>query len=553
MARTLLSVLYAVLICSASLFCAADDAADIATTGVPPIPVSCPGARERSDRCDRVRQHECMHDYPEIQNLIAKDLAATAGTLQHEDQVAGRKFEAKALGPLRIHVSTFDLYQLDQYCLEAGDVVPDFGGNMLTCTSKDVLTPLKRSKLVTEILPVAIERLSTRLKVERMTSNLIVNNRACSHFTKPPFHSTSGVPDADFVLYLAAGPMSTGSVIAWAGSCQLNSAGRSIVGRMGFNPQWLDGDADRESLIDTVVHEMLHALGFSPTFYKDFVETTYRRGKQVSVLRNMPTVTSFAAMRFKCPSMDGVELEDELTSGIGSHLERRLFDQDIMSGAGGGSISNIVLAVLGDLNVGYYPDYSHADKVGFGEYGGCSFMHEKCDTDSGGKNTFFCFDRNHVGCTFDRKAIGKCRVTRFDSPLPEYFQYFDDPYLGGRLNFMDRCPVIESYENRVCDDASYEARWNEVLYGYTFARDSRCVATSPEFLKTGYSGQSMGFRCLRVRCPGGTRAQVSTASSDWVDCPLDGSAGRVTIPGYNGYVDCPAAAELCDAGTYYAE
>jgi leishmanolysin len=516
------------------------------------VPLETPESHLPVGEEESLKQHECIHDYPEIQNLVAQSLAATAGTLQHEDLVQGRQFQAKAPAPLRVVVSSLDLTTSGQYCASAGSTAPDFGGSRLTCTADDVLTAAKRSMLLDDIVPEAIRRLSARLKVVPMTSNLMVSSGACSGFTKPASHSSSGVPNADFVLYLASGPMSSGGVIAWAGACQMNSAGRSIVGRASFNPRWLKPGQNMESFYDTLVHELLHALGFSPTFFGKFASKVYRRGKTVTVLKNMPTLLSFARQRFNCPTLDGVEVEDEFTSGTGSHLERRLFYQDVMTGAGGESVSDVVLAVLGDLGVGYYPNYATADPVEFGKNAGCSFITEKCNTVAGGKNKQFCFTPNAVGCTHNRKAIGKCGVASTSTALPSYFQYFADTRTGGSWNFLDKCPLMQPYSNRICVDTAYAPTASETSYGFTYGANSRCVATSTNFIKAGYSGTSQAFRCLRIRCPRGSRVQVSTATSGWINCPTTGAAGRITVPGYSGYVDCPAARDICDSGTYYS-
>ncbi|CCW71254.1 unnamed protein product [Phytomonas sp. Hart1] len=77
-----------------------------------------------------------------------------------------------------------------------------------------------------------------RLLVQPLRHNIRVDQltgKICSEFTVPESHHTTGVPDTDFVLYVAAGSTELG-VNAWAVKCQLDASGRPIVGvaNIGF-------------------------------------------------------------------------------------------------------------------------------------------------------------------------------------------------------------------------------------------------------------------------------------------------------------------------------
>jgi hypothetical protein len=373
--------------------------------------------------------HECIHDAPHVQSLLSKDLARSAMLMANHPSTAQHQFRAaQASTPesIRIFVSTQDLETPSQYCSNAGQSRPDFTGMYLTCTANEVLTAAKKDLLLNQLLPTALARLTSRIKVNRYTSNLVVSRQACSYFTIPDSHSTTGVPDADFVLYVASGPISGTATLAWAGSCQSDSTtGRPIVGRVNIDPEHLDfsSAAGYEQQIDTVVHEMMHALGFSSAMFAipSRYGTTTRRGKPVKQLVTNGIVAE--ARDFTgCASLDGVELEDEGTGGsVGSHLERRLYKDELMTAAGGTQLSRLSLKMLEDLAVGYTVDLSTAEQMTWGRLTGCGFHTEPCNTTLGGRDTYFCFDETAGAtfCTRSRDGIGPCPMTTGTTPSGE--------------------------------------------------------------------------------------------------------------------------------------
>jgi hypothetical protein len=104
----------------------------------------------------------------------------------------GRHFVARAPESIRFVISTQDLELSSQYCTAVGDTRPDFQGATLTCAASDVLTAAKKDLLLNQVLPVALERLAARIKVARLTSNLMVGSRGCSGFTVPAAHKSTG-------------------------------------------------------------------------------------------------------------------------------------------------------------------------------------------------------------------------------------------------------------------------------------------------------------------------------------------------------------------------
>jgi leishmanolysin len=495
------------------------------------------------------REHVCIHDSEAVQRLIAHDHARSAHVQQGESaHREGRHFVAQAPESIRFVISTQDLELSSQYCTAAGDTRPDFQGATLTCAASDVLTTAKKDLLLNQVLPVALERLAARIKVTRLTSNLMVGSFGCSGFTVPAAHKSTGVPNADFVLYVAAGPISGSSTLAWAGSCQSDSNGRPIVGRANFDPQFLTytSAADLEQQIDTATHELTHALGFSSgSFGGNRSTTTTKRGKTVKQLV-MPGVVAAARTFTGCSTLDGVELEDEGSAGsAGSHLERRLYKDDIMTAAGGSQISALTLQVLQDLNVGYTVDLNTAETMSWGNNTGCGFHTERCDTVAGGRGTYFCFDETSSAnyCTHDLTATGYCAVGTASADFPTYFQYYPgQPTKGSSSTFMDGCPHVAAYSNRVCTE-DRAATATEYRVGHTFAPDARCFYGYNVVRRNSGFGGSDGPLCLEARCSL-SKVDFKINGSAYVSCSSD-NVNVTSPPTYTGTIACPVAADMC--------
>ncbi|KAH9383116.1 hypothetical protein HPB48_023851 [Haemaphysalis longicornis] len=84
-----------------------------------------------------------------------------------------------------------------------------------------------------------------------------------------------GIPDADFVFYVSA--MQTdrcykGQTVAYAAHCQQEaSTDRPIAGHANLCPDSISTKPqDTDTLLSTVKHEILHALGFSVSLYAYF-------------------------------------------------------------------------------------------------------------------------------------------------------------------------------------------------------------------------------------------------------------------------------------------
>jgi len=492
--------------------------------------------------------HTCIHDTPAIQEEIRSSM---------RKQIAPQKYHPKfhplqARASLRIVTSTLDLDDTTKFCTAAGQTRPDFAGGTLTCTADDVFTAEKKNILLTNVIPAALARLTATLQVSRVAGNLIVPAGACPRHTIPASHTTTGVPNADFVLYVSAGP-TTGNTLAWAGGCVDDANGRTVVGRANFGPSHISWSAStptsNQDQVDTAVHELIHALGFSATNFQRMRATRQItiRGKTTTILTTTNVVAKYREY-FGCTTLEGPEIEDEGGTGsAGSHWDRRVLKDELMAASGGNLLSEMTMAFMEDTGH-YTANYAGKDSMTFARGAGCGFVTERCNTPAGGSGTYWCFEQNNAitSCTKGWNAIGFCAVETLETAAPAHFQYFSNPLKSGP-QFLDGCPYISAFQNRICTDSSIVASDSDLVLGNNFSAHSRCWDVN-EVIADGFVARNSGNnRCFESQCVAG-RPMFRINGSSWVNCPTDGAVVTLTEIDWRGTVTCPVAAEFCAAG-----
>ncbi|KAF5404300.1 hypothetical protein PHET_01363 [Paragonimus heterotremus] len=422
-----------------------------------------------------------------------------------------------------------------------------------------------------------------------------------------------GLSDTDFVLYIASLPTNrceTSKVLGYAAHCQTAShTDRPIAGYINFCPNVLRHDSsDRVRSLFVAKHELLHALGFSSSLfamYRDennqpltprdpntqlpslgrsqissnsvyqwsnrVVRTVQRRW--LSAYGNLtklahivvtPTVLRVARAFFDCPTLDGVELEDQDEAGVFlTHWEKRL------------------LEVIRSC---------------FCQNPTCKLAHTHSSIDP------FCqqiqpppneADRNgvQVSCTPDGVSYGFCNLVTHSKPLPPEFVYFVRPIIpsftstsvelgggdmtdrqalddvGGKIALANYCPYYQEIEwerrhdepaiNTHCHaiDNFKEPKLNFKLERFT--HDAICVQHGPEWrLSNGQQTYALpveGAGCYTFRCSlveGGLVIELAGGMA--IPCVVPGSPVRVkaciTSQGLtiDGQLICPDCRLLCD-------
>ncbi|XP_032455411.1 leishmanolysin-like peptidase isoform X4 [Nasonia vitripennis] len=322
-----------------------------------------------------------------------------------------------------------------------------------------------------------------------------------------------GINGADFVFYVSA--MSTerckkGLTVAYAAHCQQEAAlDRPIAGHANLCPESISTKPQElETLLSTVKHEILHALGFSVSLYafyrddrgeprtkrtetgKPFLNTTLqthqwsentirtviRHSWQVhggSVRRAMqmivtPRVRAEVRAHFDCRDLEGAELEDQGEDGTAlTHWEKRVFENEAMTGTHTQNpvYSRITLALMEDTGW-YSANYSMAQELGWGRKLGCDFAMKSCKEWIVAKSSKFSGRSIHpfcnkvkrdplqTECTDDRSSVALCNLVEYPQPLPKQYQNFDwipnvprgrEEYYGGSVSLADYCPYNQEF------------------------------------------------------------------------------------------------------------
>ncbi len=461
------------------------------------------------------------------------------------------------------------------HCESIGQTVTNFEGTTQACRSVDVLTPSKKTYLLNTVLAQAQAWFQNTLQVNPVMGNLVISGSSQGStcgvspgIVVPAAHTTTGIPNTDLVIYVSAAPARdpNSNVLAWAVACRTDGNGRPVAAQINFIPSVLTNADTQNSIqtdldIVTAKHEATHALGFSAPFFSSRgylgLDDAFHAGGTLTISErshmvskiNSPRVLAEARAHFNCPTLNGLEIEDQGGSGTaGSHWEKRILVPEAMVGeisTARAYFSRMTLAFFEDTG-NYRANYSQADPITWGKGKGCNFALSSCNDAAVRDLGEWCWTQNSQTqlCTQDLTAIGQCFLAQYSSALPSYEQYFANPNLGGAIDLADYCPHVVGYSNRVCIDPATTDSQN--VFGATYGSSSRCFDSN--LIQNGFVADSQGARCLKYSCSG-TGSLLLNIQGTTVSCPSDGSAGAANLSpiqsGYQGYINCPAASTLC--------
>ncbi|KJH47329.1 Leishmanolysin [Dictyocaulus viviparus] len=340
-----------------------------------------------------------------------------------------------------------------------------------------------------------------------------------------------GVKDADFVLYvtaIATKRCDSADTLAYAAHCQQEALlDRPVAGHVNLCPSALSTHRhDREILLSTVKHEILHALGFSVGLYAFFRDENgkprtkrNRYGKPISLNKELgyydwdrstittilrddwwtgegkvihpvhmvvtPRVLEEARRHFACDSLEGAELENQGGDGTAlTHWEKRVFENEAMTGTHTQNpvYSRMTLALLEDSGW-YKSNYEKAEELHWGRKLGCDFVKKSCGewiktkTDNEELPTPFCNEIKHDGrkslavtrCTSQRDSLALCNLVPYKKELPLQFRNFaviDGVSQEGAKHYGGSVELA--------DFCPYSQEFEWKLPNTSIRRDSRC-------------------------------------------------------------------------------
>ncbi|CAI8606411.1 unnamed protein product [Vicia faba] len=549
------------------------------------------------ERVDKIASHSCIHDQIlEQRKRPGYKVYSVTPQVYEPSQLKSLQHRGRALlgvlstsskpqkdekQPIRIYLN-YDAvgHSPDRDCQKVGDIVklgeppinavhglpscnplsnpPIMGDCWYNCTSEDISGQDKKHRL-RKALGQTADWFRRALAVEPVKGNLRLSGySACGQdggVQLPRGYVEEGVSDADLVLLVTTRP-TTGNTLAWAVACERDQWGRAIAGHVNVAPRHLTAEA--ETLLSaTLIHEVMHVLGFDPHAFTHFRDERRRRRNKVTeqvmdekigriVTRVvLPRVVMHSRHHYAAFSgnFTGLELEDGGGRGTsGSHWEKRLLMNEIMTGSVDtrSVVSKMTLALLEDSGW-YKANYSMADRLDWGRNQGTEFVTSPCNL---WKGAYHCNSTQFSGCTYNREAEGYCPILTYSGDLPQWAQYFPQANKGGQSSLADYCTYFVAYSDGSCTDTN-SARAPDRMLGEVRGSNSRCMASS--LVRTGFVRGSMtqGNGCYQHRCINNT-LEVAVDGM-WRACPQAG--GSIQFDGFNGALICPAYYELCNTDT----
>jgi hypothetical protein len=316
---------------------------------------------------------------------------------------------------------------------------------------------------------------------------------------------------------------------------KFKSFNESITRILGFSVMeshvqlWSDEDGDPYDLSEILKTEEFHGINYN------FLCT--------------PRVKKEARNLFDCDDIPGAPLENQASGSYGLSLwDRRYFGNEYMTASNPRtpSYSRVSFAVLEDT--GWYKiDYSYADPFYWGKDEGCDFFDDKCIDNEKASFPVFCTenpgaDGQNAMCSHDHLSQGYCHKVQYSTELPERYQYFDDPTVGGGSNYTDFCPIVNTYANGDCRDAANNVSY-ESQVGEYFSVTSRCFDAT-------INNESNAV-CLQVlSCEGTSKVrfkfgQTSGTFAEITNKEFQCSEGETVKVAEDFVINCPKANLIC--------
>jgi len=239
-------------------------------------------------------------------------------------------------------------------------------------------------------------------------------------------------------------------------------SGRPLIGLLNItvDTHYFTLRRVEEYFSEVILHELTHSLGFLYTMFPYFpngTNGTYTtekiRGVERTVIKT-PKVLEVARKYFNCPTITGIELEDQ--GGMGSalsHWEQRILLGDYMGAVIYQEemvISEITLALLEDS--GWYKiNYYTGGLMRFGKNKGCEFIQNNCldpNYNTQFENEFFDYnERYSPSCSAGRQSRTYSIMNIYNYIMDNNYWYnfiydnIGNIYYSGSMYTTDYCPT----------------------------------------------------------------------------------------------------------------
>ena len=354
-----------------------------------------------------------------------------------------------------------------------------------------------------------------------------------------------------------------------------------------------------QALSTLFLHEFTHILGFRRSILQNIgiLETKQLEDRINQIPRSRTFVTGENVVKiakdyFKCPTLNGVEIDDTPYDGTDNiHWHARILLGDYMIATNyymDQAISEITLALLVDLGW-YQVNYYTGGLMRFGKNKGCQFLENDCieQYDKNGnpyglKSSFpneFCSSiySNYGTCSSGRQSMAYCFNTFI------YDNLLDHPiYVRSRISaevssgysdneLVEYCPLIFDYNNNYQIPLYYDGncKLGKSQYGsYTnFLRpQNKKYSDISQFIEEKYSSSSfcafssllkddsnnpsyingiLRPTCYEMSCS--EKSLTIHINDEFIVCPRKGGTIKIESSNskYKGYLICPDYNLIC--------
>jgi len=326
-----------------------------------------------------------------------------------------------------------------------------------------------------------------------------------------------------------------------------------------LNKVYLNSKLQSDYLEALMLHELTHALGFSEEIFTNeqysenlIMEKTI--GVKTHYYIKSPKVVEFAKTYFNCPTLDGVEIENNEVGGPGSHWSSRILLGEYMTDFSyqeEQAISGFTLALFEDLGYIKVKNKYTGGLMRFGKQKGCDFVFGKCIDTTHYENEFYYpgeidLNKKEPSCSSGRQSKTFYKLISYEeNTIPGEYRYFSGYDNYGGLSSTNYCPVsiydspTSIYEGR-CSGKGTPSSLASII-GESHSDISFCALSS--LVKNNYEEYSHEVRaaCFKMYCS--DESLTIQVGEDYFVCPRAG--GKIVGEGYSGYLLCPDYNLIC--------
>ncbi|EGR26887.1 leishmanolysin family protein, putative [Ichthyophthirius multifiliis] len=404
-----------------------------------------------------------------------------------------------------------------------------------------ILPQNAKNKQLTSIcekaVQIAIEYFTRLIKIiPKSEVNMRYKSSKCGKVDVPQSDKTRG-KNSDLHLYVQYVMEDDQQYQASAIWCQFLDAQGPTHGLVNFNLAELeqielDDAIEFEDLIEIVIHEITHILGFSDEDIPKWVNsngiayakpTITQKIRDIdSLLLTTPHVLAFARKYFGCPTLVGMPLQNQGNGNSkNSHWLNTIMQNEYMNASVSYTqayFSGFTTNLLRDT--GFYTEINESmeEQMFYGKGKGCEYVLGKCKTTT----REFCDPKTDEKlCDFYHHGLANCSVGLFNNP---------------------GCNNLFTYPDYKCWDVNSLLNIEDVneKNGGQFGEDSRCFngnLLAKTEKKSKKKNENIIGNCYKYECSSNGQQVFIFVGQEKLICKK--KLEKITVKGYDGYVICP--------------